>query len=120
MDHGQVLADDTLAGLYRRLPVVQTLALTLSGAAASVDLAALARDTGLGGASGPGEGSAANLTQQGPQLHIGLASDTALAPAAAAVLAWLAGHGHTVGHLASSQARLEDVFLALTGRQLRD
>ena len=120
MDHGQVLADDTLAGLYRRLPVVQTLALTLSGAAASVDLAALARDTGLGGAAGPGEGSAANLTQQGPQLHIGLASDTALAPAAAAVLAWLAGHGHTVGHLASSQARLEDVFLALTGRQLRD
>jgi len=35
-------------------------------------------------------------------------------------LSWLAGRGHTVRGVASSQAGLEDVFLALTGRQLRD
>jgi len=39
---------------------------------------------------------------------------------ASAVLAWLAAQGHTLSHLASDRANLEDVFLALTGRQLRD
>jgi ABC-2 type transport system ATP-binding protein len=106
MDHGRVVAADTLAGLLQRLPGVQTLALTVSG---TVDLAALARDTGASGAS-----------QAGPALQLGLAGGPDLAAPAAAVLAWLAGHGHQVSQLASNPATLEDVFLALTGRQLRD
>jgi hypothetical protein len=85
---------------------VQTLALTVSG---TVDLAALARDTGATGAS-----------QAGPALQVGLAGGADLAAPAAAVLSWLAGHGHEVSQLASNPATLEDVFLALTGRQLRD
>ena len=36
------------------------------------------------------------------------------------VLAWLAAHGHTVRRVTSGHATLENVFLALTGRQLRD
>ena len=40
MDHGRVVASDTLAGLYKRLPAVETLELEVEGA---VDLAALAR-----------------------------------------------------------------------------
>ena len=128
MDHGRVLADDTLAGLYQRLPVVQTMTLTLTGTVGTVDLAALARDTGAGsaagtgtgGALGTGTGGAPGIHQQGNLLQVGLPGGTGLATAAAAVLGWLAENGHEVGHLASSQAKLEDVFLALTGRQLRD
>jgi ABC-2 type transport system ATP-binding protein len=106
MDHGRVVAADTLAGLYRRLPVVQTLTLTVAG---DVDLVALARDTG-----------AADCRQQGPTLQVGLGGDSGLAAPAAQLLGWLAGHGHEVSQLASNRANLEDVFLALTGRQLRD
>ena len=126
MDHGRMLADDTLAGLVQHLPVVQTLAITLGRTAAgtvdTVDLAALASDTGAGSAAGTstGTGGALGIHQQGNLLQVGLPGGTGLAAAAAAVLGWLAEHGHEVGHLASSQAKLEDVFLALTGRQLRD
>ena len=77
--------------------------------AGPVDLVALARDTG-----------AADARQQGATLQVGLGGDTGLAAPAAKVLGWLAAHGHEVSHLASKRANLEDVFLALTGRQLRD
>jgi ABC-2 type transport system ATP-binding protein len=110
MDHGRVVAADTLAGLYQRLPVAQTLTITLAG---TVDLAALTRDTGV-----------PTAVQHGGVLTVGLAgrpdSASGLAAPAAAVLGWLATHGHAVSHLASNRANLEDVFLALTGRQLRD
>jgi ABC-2 type transport system ATP-binding protein len=36
------------------------------------------------------------------------------------VLAWLAASGHAVHRVTSGHATLENVFLALTGRQLRD
>ena len=44
MDHGQVVASDTLAGLYKRLPAVETLELEVDGA---VDLVALGREPGI-------------------------------------------------------------------------
>jgi len=106
VDHGRVVAEGTLEALYQRLPVVQTLTLTISGQA---DTAALAHDTG-----------AQAVAQQGSTLTLGLPGSAGLAAPAAAVLAWLAGRGHEVSHLASNRANLEDVFLALTGRQLRD
>ena len=43
MDHGQVVASDTLAGLYKRLPAVETLEIELDG---EVDLAALGARAG--------------------------------------------------------------------------
>jgi hypothetical protein len=36
------------------------------------------------------------------------------------VMTWLAARGHPIRRIATSQANLEDVFLSLTGRQLRD
>ena len=106
MDHGQVAASDTLAGLYGRLPVAETLQVTVDGA---VDAAQLAHDC------------AANHVRHAQQsadvLTIGVDD---LARAVPAVMAWLAARGHAVRHLASGRATLEDVFLALTGRQLRD
>ena len=103
MDHGQVVAADTLAALYKRLPAVDTLELEVDG---SVDLAALAREAGI-----------TRPSQDGARLHVGVAD---LGAAAAALLAWLAARGHAVHRISSGRADLEDVFLSLTGRQLRD
>ncbi|MEO8312870.1 MAG: ABC transporter ATP-binding protein [Caldimonas sp.] len=103
MDHGQVVASDTLAGLYKRLPAVETLELEVEGA---VDLAALGAATGV-----------TRPTQDGTRLHVGVAD---LGRAALSLLTWLAAHGHNVHRISSGRADLEDVFLSLTGRQLRD
>jgi len=103
MDHGRVVASDTLAGLYKRLPAVETLELEVDG---TVDLGALGAATGV-----------TRPTQEGTRLLVGVAE---LGRAAPAVLTWLAGHGHGVHRISSGRADLEDVFLSLTGRQLRD
>ena len=103
MDHGKVVASDTLQGLHRRLPAVDSLELEIDGEA---DLASLAREPGV-----------ERPQQQGVLLRVGLAD---LARTVPVVLSWLAVHGHTVRRLSSGRASLEDVFLSLTGRQLRD
>jgi ABC-2 type transport system ATP-binding protein len=103
MDHGEVVASDTLQALYKRLPAVDTLELEVDG---TVDLAALGAEPGI-----------ERPTQDGTRLHVGVAD---LGRAAPALLTWLAGHGHKVHRISSGRADLEDVFLSLTGRQLRD
>ena len=103
MDHGEVVASDTLAGLYKRLPAVETLELEVDGV---VDLAALAAATGV-----------TRPSQDGTRLHVGVAD---LGHAAPPLLAWLVERGHSVHRISSGRADLEDVFLSLTGRQLRD
>jgi len=103
MDHGQVVASDTLQGLYKRLPAVATLELEIDGA---VDLVALGAEPGI-----------TRPTQDGTRLHAGVAD---LGRAAPALLSWLAARGHAVHRISSGRADLEDVFLSLTGRQLRD
>jgi len=103
IDHGRVVASGTLVELYRRLPAAQTLQLDIDD-----PLTATAFD-GLTGI-------------QLLQLDVGrvtlglddLARDTAT------VMQALAARGVAVRHLNSGRANLEDVFLALTGRQLRD
>jgi len=103
IDHGGVVASDTLAALYKRLPAAETIELDVDGI---VDLVALGREAPV---SAP--------TQTGARLHAGVAD---LGRAAPALLAWLAAHGHAVHRISSGRADLEDVFLSLTGRQLRD
>ena len=103
MDHGHVVASDTLAGLYKRLPAVETLELEVEGA---IDLPALVAATGV-----------TRPMQDGTRLHVGVAE---LGRAAPQLLTWLAAHGHGVHRISSGRADLEDVFLSLTGRQLRD
>ena len=103
IDHGRVVASDTLQGLHARLPASDSLELEVEG---SVDLAALGKEPGVD-----------RPTQDGKLLRVGLADLGRTAPV---VLAWLAAHGHPVRRLSSGRANLEDVFLSLTGRQLRD
>ena len=111
IDHGRVIANDTLAGLYRQLPVSATLDIELaSGTEKAVDMNALLNAL----LQVPGVKTAA---QENGRLTVGLDSLTA---SASTVLAWLAAHGHTVNRINSGRANLETLFLTLTGRQLRD
>ncbi len=103
MDHGKVIANDTLAGLYRQLPVSATLEIELDG---DVDIAILKQQPGVQTAS-----------QENGRLTVGVDS---LSASASVVLAWLAAKNHRVNRISSGRANLETLFLALTGRQLRD
>jgi len=103
IDHGRVVASGTLAELYRRLPAAQTLQLDIEGL-----LPANAFD-GLPGIK--------LLQLEAGRVSVGLDDLVRDTPA---VMQALAARGVSVRHLNSGRANLEDVFLALTGRQLRD
>jgi ABC-2 type transport system ATP-binding protein len=103
IDHGKLVASDTLQGLYRLLPAVESLEIETEG---TVDVTALAQEPGVKTAE-----------QTNGMLIVGVDDLSRVAPI---VLAWLATRGHTVHRVASGHATLENVFLALTGRQLRD
>ncbi|MCV2362619.1 ABC transporter ATP-binding protein [Paucibacter sp. DJ1R-11] len=106
MDHGQQVAHGSLAELYRLLPAAETLKLELDH---EVDGALEATLRALPGVQ--------QLQARGSQLQIGLSE---LGAGSAAVLSALAVAGLKPRHISSGRANLEDVFLALTGRQLRD
>ena len=104
VDHGRVMADDTLSGLFRRLPATNRLLIHLSGSAdPSKELAAVA--------------GVESAQLQGQRLSIWLRDLVADTPR---VLDWLGSHGHRYEHVASEAPSLETVFLTLTGRSLRD
>jgi ABC-2 type transport system ATP-binding protein len=103
IDHGRVVASGTLAELYRRLPAAQTLTLTLQG--------------GFDPASLQGVPGVQVVQWAAGQLTVALDD---LSRGTASVLQAVAAGGAQVNHLSSGRANLEDVFLALTGRQLRD
>ncbi|MEO8056893.1 MAG: ABC transporter ATP-binding protein [Burkholderiales bacterium] len=103
IDHGKVVASGTLADLLRALPAAQTLAIDIEG---TPDLAALQRIAGV-----------KQVQLDAGTLTVGLDD---LTRSASAVLQAVSASGASVRHLSSGRANLEDVFLALTGRQLRD
>jgi ABC-2 type transport system ATP-binding protein len=105
VDHGKVLADDSPAALYARLPVRAALQVELAAAAPAELAGSLAQLPGVAGVHG--EGSALDVRLQ-DVTH------------AVSVLDWLRGQGHVPLHFATARSRLEDVFLDLTGRTLRD
>jgi ABC-2 type transport system ATP-binding protein len=106
IDHGRVLADDTLTGLLSSAPVSNTLKLKYD---VSPDGAALEEIKNLPGVI--------RVDLAGPELSV---SATDLGTAAPRVLERLAARGFSCQELTSRRANLEDVFLALTGRTLRD
>jgi ABC-2 type transport system ATP-binding protein len=103
IDHGTVIASGTLAELVRLLPAVQNLQIDIAGAFDAQALRAL-----------PG---VTQVQCQADRLTVGLDD---LAHGATAVLQALSAAGVAVRRLDSGRANLEDVFLSLTGRQLRD
>jgi ABC-2 type transport system ATP-binding protein len=106
LDHGRVVADDTLRGLYRRLPAANRIAVELEQPAEGAWLDDL---RGLPGV--------ATVEVEAGQLSVGV---TDLSAAAPEVLGWLARNGRPYTHFVSERPDLEAVFLTLTGRSLRD
>ena len=106
MDHGKVIADDTLAGLKRRERGAAQVCCELS---VSVDAACLELIGGLPGIL-RAELDGTRLTLHVSDLHDGLG----------AALGHLRRIDVVVTSVGSRQPSLEDIFLALTGRTLRD
>jgi ABC-2 type transport system ATP-binding protein len=112
MDHGKVVADDTLQGLYRLLPVTNLLAVELADdghQGAGHDGLRLDELQAL-----PGVRSA---SLEAGTLRVGVED---LATGTPRILEWLVERGHLYRHVVSERADLETVFLTLTGRSLRD
>jgi ABC-2 type transport system ATP-binding protein len=105
IDHGKVIANDTLQALHQLLPVTNIVAVELDVADGFKPEQMLAL---------PGVKSA-ELKQS--TLRVGVND---LSREAAGVLRWLAENGHFFHHVSSEQPDLETVFLTLTGRSLRD
>jgi ABC-2 type transport system ATP-binding protein len=105
IDHGKVLADATPAALHGRLAAQAALRVELDEPAGDALL------HGLRGRDG-----VTSLEADGPVLDIGLAHPDA----ALAVIGWLQQTGCRPVHFATARTSLEDIFLNLTGRSLRD
>jgi ABC-2 type transport system ATP-binding protein len=106
LDHGEVVADDTLAGLSSRVPARNVLKVELEGVADGSWIGDLA-----------GLPVVSSAVFEGNVLKVVV---TDLGAGSASVLAWLAERGFRVSFVGSARADLETVFLALTGRALRD
>jgi ABC-2 type transport system ATP-binding protein len=106
MDHGRVVADDTVQGLARLVPYESVIAIEFE------ENAALAPEDGLRALPGVNRVAAAPGT-----LRVAVSR---LSDALPAVLAWCAANGLGLRHVSTERASLETVFLALTGRSLRD
>ena len=105
IDHGQVVASDTLAGLEQ----------AAAGDADRSRSRSTAPSTWPRSARCP---ASTRPTQDGTLLHVGVADLGARRACAARLRSPRAAA--RVSRIASARADLEDVFLSLTGRQLRD
>ena len=107
IDHGRVIANDTVRGLYRRLPASRAVLLEIDGASADESL--LSGLAALPGISGVQHTAGA----------VRIETDDFGVPLAGA-LEHIAGRGLRVTSVQTGQMNLEDVFIALTGHALRD
>ncbi|HVW11871.1 MAG TPA: ABC transporter ATP-binding protein [Bryobacteraceae bacterium] len=106
MDHGHVIANDTLHGLYKILPASNVLSVELETAAGAFPLDDLRELI---------EVQSAEFADGALRVGVGnLAADTPR------VLEWLNARGQSFTHLVTERPDLETVFLTLTGRKLRD
>ena len=106
IDHGKVIANDTLQGLYRLLPVTNLLVIELADSNHGFRLEQL---------QALPEVRSAEI--EASVLKVGARS---LSTGAPVILQWLVEHGFPYEHVASERPDLETVFLTLTGRSLRD
>ena len=106
IDHGRVIANDTLQGLYRLIPASNVLVVELDERTKGISLDELRALSEV-----------RIVEQQGATLRIGVNDLAAHAPR---ILQWLVDHSFEYRHVVSERADLETVFLTLTGRSLRD
>jgi ABC-2 type transport system ATP-binding protein len=106
MDRGKVVADDTVAGLSRLLPSATVITLEFDDEAAGP---ACRRLTGQQGVE--------QVDADGRRVKVTVGNITEALPR---VLAWCAEQRLPYRHVSTDRPNLEAVFLALTGRRLRD
>lgn len=107
IDHGKVIANETPADLYRRLPAKAALQLDLNTQITEADVAAMSVLPGV---------DSVHMSDQGKHLDVTLTEHEI----AFGLLGWLAKAGYKTNHFATAKTNLEAVFLTLTGRSLRD
>jgi ABC-2 type transport system ATP-binding protein len=105
VDHGKVLADESPASLHSRLAAQAALRVELAEPMHASLLDGLRSHRGV-----------TSLTSSGGALDIGLAQTADALP----VMEWLQQVGCRPLHFATVRTSLEDIFLTLTGRSLRD
>jgi ABC-2 type transport system ATP-binding protein len=106
IDHGKVIANDTVHGLYRRLPPSQTALLQIDQPVGNDVIARL---------SGLPMVNSVILVPQGLQVE-----SADFAASLGPILSVLNGAGTRVTAVQAGGANLEDVFIYLTGHALRD
>jgi ABC-2 type transport system ATP-binding protein len=111
IDHGKVVANDTLQGLLRLLPATNLLIVELA------DKEVVANQHGNVVEQLRGLPGVLSVELQDGVLRIGVRDLSAETPR---VLQWLVEHAYPYQHVVSERADLETVFLTLTGRSLRD
>jgi ABC-2 type transport system ATP-binding protein len=109
MDHGRVVADDGLRGLYRLLPASNRVEIELAQPSADGGGAWLENVRRIEGV--------ASASVEGPNLSIDVAELSTTMPR---ILGWLSENGRPFVHAVTERPNLEAVFLHLTGRSLRD
>jgi ABC-2 type transport system ATP-binding protein len=105
IDHGQVIANESPAALYQRLPARAALRVTLAEPLHAFTAQALRELAGV-----------AEVSTDGSDILIGLVA----ADQAQAVLVWLTQQGCNALQFSTARTSLEAIFLTLTGRSLRD
>jgi ABC-2 type transport system ATP-binding protein len=106
IDHGKVIANDSLEAVRRMVPAVNILEIGVENPGREGWVAELRAVPGVDEAAW--DGAALRVTVK----H--LLEDSP------AVLQWLRGHGYRCTYIASQRADLETVFLTLTGRSVRN
>ncbi|MCU6433279.1 ABC transporter ATP-binding protein [Undibacterium sp. Jales W-56] len=105
IDHGKVIADESPQALYRRLPAQAALQLDLDRNLSSETVTILGQQAGV-----------TQVQSTGTHVDIALLDASFALP----VLDWVHARGYTLQHFSTAKTKLEDIFLTLTGRSLRD
>jgi ABC-2 type transport system ATP-binding protein len=106
VDHGKVIANDTLEAVRRLVPGVNVLQLEIANPGVDGWYGPLRRLPGV-----------QMVEIEGATLQVQVENLLETAPH---VLGWLRDHDYRCTHLASQRADLETVFLTLTGRKVRN
>src|SRR3954468_3229178 len=106
VDHGKVIANDTLDAVRRLVPGVNVIELEIDNPGLGDWAADLRQVDGVDAA-----------VCEGGVLRVTVRELLDVSPR---VLIWLREHGYRCSHIASQRADLESVFLTLTGRSVRN
>src|SRR5215468_10623894 len=106
VDHGKVIANDTLEAVRRLVPGVNVLELEIENPGVGEWYAGVRSLPGVDG-----------VEFEGASLRVRVRDLLEVTPW---VLSWLREHGYRCAHLGSQRADLETVFLTLTGRSVRN